>query len=142
MGYQYGGTLVKPILHLLGIPYFYIENYVYLYQFPQGLPSGHANAAFISNLHADFGLPGVVLGGVLTGALMQGVQIWLARSAKTTFTIALYAFMMYAFWVLNFGSVTSVLGTNGVVAVLLMVWGMQMLTHLATRLGVPLGAGR
>ena len=53
MDYQYGGTLAKPILKLLNLPYFYIENYVYRYQFPTGIATGHANAAFVSNLHAS-----------------------------------------------------------------------------------------
>jgi len=128
--YQYGGTLVKPILKLFELPYFYIENYVYMYQFPNGVETGHANAAFLSNLHADFGLVGVVLGSLLVGMIMQGIQIHLARQRKTVLAVALYAFMMYAFWVLNFGSITSVLGTNGVVAVLMMAWGVRALTRM------------
>ena len=51
----------------------------------------------------------------------------------TVLTVATYAFMMYAFWVLNFGSITSVLGTNGVVAVLMMAWGMRALTRMFRR---------
>lgn len=134
--YQYGGTLAKPLLKLFELPYFYIENYVYMYQFPNGVETGHANAAFLSNLHADFGLVGVFLGSLLVGMLMQGVQIHLARQRKTVLAVAIYAFMMYAFWVLNFGSVTSVLGTNGVVAVLMMAWGMRALTRTFRRSGV------
>ena len=131
--YQYGGTLVKPILKLFELPYFYIENYVYMYQFPNGVETGHANAAFLSNLHADFGLVGVFLGSLLVGMIMQGMQIHLARQRKTVLAVAIYAFMMYAFWVLNFGSITSVLGTNGVVAVLMMAWGMRALTRMFRR---------
>jgi hypothetical protein len=133
--YQYGGTLVKPILKLLNLPYFYIENYVYRYQFPNGITTGHANAAFVSNLHADFGLAGTLVGGLLTGLLMQAVQIYLARQRKSVLNVSVYAFMMYAFWVLNFGSITSVLGTNGVVFVLLMPFAMRALVGVIRRLG-------
>jgi ABC-type multidrug transport system fused ATPase/permease subunit len=134
--YQYGGTLIKPILKLFELPYFYIENYVYLYQFPNGVETGHANAAFLSNLHADFGLVGVFAGSLLIGMLMQAVQIQIARQRKTVLSVATFAFMMYAFWVLNFGSITSVLGTNGVVAVLLMAWGVRILTRTFRRAAV------
>jgi hypothetical protein len=127
--YQYGGTLVKPLLKLFDLPYFYIENYVYLYQFPNGIATGHANAAFLSNLHADFGLVGVLIGSFVAGMLMQATQIHIARQRKTVLAAATFAFMMYAFWVLNFGSITSVLGTNGVVAVLMMAWGTRALVH-------------
>jgi lipopolysaccharide export LptBFGC system permease protein LptF len=65
--------------------------------------------------------------------LMQGVQIHLARQRKTILAAAVFAFMMYAFWVLNFGSITSVLGTNGVIPVLLMAWGVRVLTRVARR---------
>lgn len=135
VAYQYGGTLLKPVLKLFELPYFYIENQVFLYQFPNGLLTGHANAAFISNLHADFGPPGVVLGGFLIGALMQGVQIWLARKPKTVVNVAIFAFMMYAFWVLNFGSITSVLGTNGVLPVMVLAWGFIFLTDVVRVVG-------
>jgi hypothetical protein len=131
--YQYGGTLAKPLLKLFELPYFYIENFVYLYQFPNGVQTGHANAAFLSNLHADFGLAGVALGSLVVGMIMQAVQIHIARQRKTVLSAAVFAFMMYAFWVLNFGSITSVLGTNGVIAVLLMAWGMRVLTRTARR---------
>jgi hypothetical protein len=113
VGFQWGGTMIKPIQTVLGLPNFYIENYVYRVISPDGLATGHANAAFPSNLYADFGLIGVLFGGVLVGALIQLVHVSLARRPKTVLTAALYSFMVYAFWVLNFGSVTSVLGTNG-----------------------------
>ncbi len=111
--FQMGGTLLKPVQTVLGLPNFYIENYVYRFTSPDGLATGHANAAFPSNLYADFGLFGVVAGGVLVGALIQAIHISLSRRPKTVATVAIYSFLVYAFWVLNFGSVTSVLGTNG-----------------------------
>lgn len=133
MAYQYGGTLLKPIMHLMGLPHFYIENFVYLYQFPLGIATGHANAAFISNLHADFGLPGVLIGSYLIGIMMQVIQISIARAEKTVLSVAIYCFMLYAFWVLNFGSITSVLGTNGVVFVLVAAWLTRVSALLVQR---------
>jgi len=121
----------------LGSDHFYIENYVYKYRYPTGVASGHSNAAFQSNLHADFGVVGVLLGGFLVGILMQGIQIYILRREKTVLNIALYSFMVYAFWVLNMGSVTSVLFVNGVIPVLLLVLlfnGMERLFGFVTYL--------
>ena len=124
-GYLYGQAFAKPILLVLGLPYFYVENFVYLYMSPAGLPSGHENDAFISNFHADFGVVGVLLGGILTGILMQSLQIYLARNKKNILNIALYAFLVYAFWVLNSGSITSVLFVNGVLPVFVLAWAIR-----------------
>ena len=123
--YLYGHTLIKPVLKFLGEEYFYIENFVALYISPNGVQSAHANAAFVSNLHADFGLPGVVIGSFLVGFFVQFLQIYLARSEKTIFNVAVFSFVVYAIWVLNFGSITSVLIVNGVLPVFALVWLMR-----------------
>lgn len=134
--YVYGQALLKPILVALGLSNFYIENYVYKFKYPTGLVSGHSNAAFQSNLHADFGVIGVLLGGFLSGMLMQGIQISILRNKKTVMNIATYSFMVYAFWVLNSGSITSVLFVNGVIPLfflILIIRGMEELFSHATR---------
>ncbi len=120
--FLWGQTLLKPFLQFFTKDFFYIENYVYKYAFPHGIPSGHENDAFISNFYADFGVAGVLIGGLIVGIIMQGIQIYLARSRKDVLNISLYAFMMYAFWVLHQGSLTSVLFVNGVIPVFLFVW--------------------
>lgn len=127
--YLYGHTLIKPFLKLIEAEYFYIENYVALYISPYGVESAHANAAFISNLHADFGLPGVLIGGIFTGVLMQIIQIHLSRQRKTIINIAVYSFIAYAIWALNFGSITSVLFVNGVVPVFILIWIIRLSAH-------------
>ncbi|MCG3117561.1 MAG: oligosaccharide repeat unit polymerase [Candidatus Manganitrophus sp. SA1] len=128
--YLYGHTLVKPFLKLFGAEYFYIENYVHLYISPNGIESGHANAAFISNFHADFGLFGVLMGGIFTGAFMQMLQIYLSRQRKTVLNIGVYSFIIYAIWALNFGSITSVLFVNGVIPVLILVWMIRFSSRI------------
>ena len=124
--YLYGHSLVKPFLKLVGASYFYIENYVHLYISPLGVETGHANAAFVSNLHADGGLPAVLLGGVIIGILVQMLQIHLSRQRKTIFNVAVYSFVVYAIWALNFGSVTSVLFVNGLIPVFILIWVVRM----------------
>lgn len=117
--YLTGGALSKSFLKIFGRDYFYIENYVHLYIYPNSIRSGHANAAFISNLHADFGLLGIIIGCLLVGIFMQSIQIYLFRQPKTVLSIAVYSFCIYSIWTLNFGSVTSVLFAVGLLPVLL-----------------------
>jgi oligosaccharide repeat unit polymerase len=126
--YLYGETLMKPFLKLLELDYFYIENYVAMYISPGGLDSAHANAAFISNFNADFGLPGVFVGGLITAGFIQWLQIKLFRWEKSVYNMTIYAFFIYAIWVLNFGSVTSVLFVNGVIPIFILIWCIRALT--------------
>jgi oligosaccharide repeat unit polymerase len=125
--YLYGETLIKPFLKLLEFDYFYIENYVALYISPGGLQSAHANAAFLSNFNADFGLVGVFLGGLTVAMLMQWLQIKILRKEKNIYNMSIYAFILYAIWVLNFGSLTSVLFVNGIIPVFILIWGIKVL---------------
>ena len=99
-----------------------------MYISPGGLDSAHANAAFISNLNADFGLPGVFVGGLITAGLIQWLQIKLFRWEKSVYTMTIYAFFIYAIWALNFGSVTSVLFVNGVIPIFILMWCIRALT--------------
>lgn len=115
-----GETLVKPFLKLFDKEYFYIENFVYKHISPLSpYETGHANAAFISNLYADFALWGVLIGSLLVGFFMQLLQIYILRQPKNVMSITLFAFCIYAIWALNFGSVTSVLLVNGIIPALI-----------------------
>lgn len=119
--YQNGETLLKPLYHLLGLPHFYIENAIYHFQFPfSPVMSGHANAAFLSNLYADFGIFGCLFGSFLIGLLVQRINIYLVCQPKTPLNVTIYVYMMYSWWILTFGSITAVLGTNGIIFILFM----------------------
>lgn len=131
--YLYGHTLIKPFLKVVGADYFYIENYVHRYISPNAPESGHANAAFLSNLHADFGLAGVIFGGFFVGWMIQAFQIYTFRQKKTVYSMALYAFLVYAIWALNFGSITSILLVNGMLPILFMPALMKTIALLLRR---------
>jgi oligosaccharide repeat unit polymerase len=119
--FQQGGTLLKPFLHLFRQDHFYIENEIYKFQFPfSDIKSGHANAAFLGNLYADFGPFGSIIGSIFTGLIIQFFNIFLCRSEKNIMNVTLYAYLVYSLWIINFGSLTSVLGTNGVIFIFLM----------------------
>ena len=134
-GYLYGQTLIRPFCQLFGIPCFYVENFMSMHISPTNIVTAHTNAAFPSNLYADFGLLGVIVGAIIVGAMIQYVQITIVRAPKTILNMALYAFMVYAVWVLNFGSINSVLLANGG----LLVWFFaRLLRMLATVLSTGL----
>jgi hypothetical protein len=133
-GYLYGQTLIRPFCQLFGIPCFYVENFMSMHISPTNIVTAHTNAAFPSNLNADFGLFGVMFGAIIVGAMIQYVQITIVRAPKTILNMALYAFMVYAVWVLNFGSINSVLLANGG----LLVW---VFASLLRKLAIVLSTG-
>lgn len=139
--FLYGHTLIKPVLQFLALPYFYIENYVYLYSFPgTNIATGHMNAAFQSNLWADFGIVGVLVGGVAIGVILQGIFIHVVRQPKTVLYLAVYSFLVYAFYVLNFGSITSILIVNGALPVLFLPAAFKLAQRVLARPAQPVQA--
>ena len=73
--------------------------------------------------------------------IMHGTQIFLWRRRKTVLWIAAFTVIVYAYWVLNSGSITSVLLTNGVLPVLLIPPAMKLVETIVIRL-VPRSAAR
>jgi hypothetical protein len=118
MDYLFGRSIGK-LAWLMGWEYFDVPNYVHIYRFPRGILSGSANAGFIANLNADFGLFGVALGGFSVGLLMQVIQISIFRRKKTILGLAIYSFLVFAFFLLNFAALPVVLLSNGVIVALM-----------------------
>ena len=115
------GRTIGRIQWILGEQDFNIANYVYQFMAPGRLASGLANTSFLGYLHADFGLPGILFGGALTGALMQCCQLWLSRRPKTVVTLAAYAYLLWVPWKLNSQSLTQILLSGGVLVILVLV---------------------
>lgn len=122
--YLHGRTISKFAL-LTAQEYFNSANYVGQYAFPQYLESVYANGAFIADLNADFGLYGVVVGGLLAGFTMQALHIYLIRGRKTVVNLACYAFLMIGFWFLNSVSLPVVLASNGVLLAVALKWSLE-----------------
>ncbi|HWR14183.1 MAG TPA: O-antigen polymerase [Terriglobales bacterium] len=114
------GRSIDKLARALGEAPFPIENHVGTYAYPQYQDTVSANGAFIAYLYADFGVAGVLLGGILAGFVMQSVGIWVIRRRKTIITIAAYAFMMYAFWFLHSISLAVVIASNGVALIIIL----------------------
>jgi oligosaccharide repeat unit polymerase len=138
-GYLFGRSIGK-LATLAGLQYFDTPNMVGQYAHPEFVSSINMNAGFIADLNADFGLAGVLIGGLIAGLIMQSVQIYLCRRGKNIPTLALYAFMTYAFWLLLSMSLPVVLLSGGVVFSLLLIWlfrGAQMILKRAAPRSSP-----
>jgi hypothetical protein len=115
------GRTIGRVQWILGESDINIANFVFQRMFPTRLESGLANTSFLGYLHADFGVPGILLGGALAGALMQLCQLWLSRRPKTMVTLAAYAYFLWVAWKVNSQSLTQILLSGGAVVILLLV---------------------
>ncbi len=121
VGFQHGATIGK-LAPLLGKQHFDMARYALLMVYPNAPESGSAGGAFFADFYANFGMLGVLIGGILIGIIMQGIQILLLRSRKTPASLAAYAFMFYAFWMTTSRTLPTVLLSTGVSFVLLFWW--------------------
>ena len=143
--YQYGATIGKPAL-ILGRAPFPSPNVVGLYTSPHGLASINANAAFLGNMNADFGLAGCLIGGVLVGVIMQAAQIYVVRRGKSPMSMAIYSFLLLGFTSLNSTALPVVLLSDGAMVVFLVAWTLRAVDSVLPRrpgiAGLPRRAGR
>lgn len=122
ISFQHGASLLK-LAHLMGWSTIDIPNTVGLYMGPPGTgQSVSANACFLGNLNADFGLPAVVIGGVVAGFAIQAINIYLLRRPKTNANLAAYAVCMWSFSTLNSSALTTVLLSGGVTFGIVLSW--------------------
>lgn len=117
------GRSVDKIARLMGWQPFPTALYVGAYAArPDDLSTVAFNAVFVSDFYADFGLPGVFLGGLVAGFVMACFHIFAVRRKRTVTTIALYAFLVFDFWLLNSSSLPVVLASNGALLVVILSW--------------------
>lgn len=119
--YLYGRSIHK-LSWLMGWKFFDTANYVGLYGLHAKLQSINANGAFLGNLNADFGVPGVLAGGVIAGVVMQASQVYLIRRPKTIINLAVYAYLMLTFFMLHWTALPIVLFSNGALVALIVPW--------------------
>ena len=132
------GRSIDKLARVMGVPPFDTANAIGLYAFNSGADSITANAAFIADLNADFGMWGVILGGLLVGVVMQAVQIFILRRRKTVVTLACFSFLIIAFWFLQSTSLPVVLASNGIILTLLLGWYFDR--GPLTRVAMPNGS--
>jgi oligosaccharide repeat unit polymerase len=119
--FQYGATIGK-LAWLVGMQHADMSKQVLFTIYPDSAESGSAGGAFFADFYANFGLLGVLIGGVLMGIIMQSIQVLLAQWVRTTASMAAYAFMFYAFFMTTSRSLPTVLLSTGVVFVLISWW--------------------
>jgi oligosaccharide repeat unit polymerase len=116
-----GGRSIGILSKIMGWEFFNTAGYVY--EVTVGyVESGLANAAFIADLYADFGMLGVFLGSCIAGFALWVFQIFLERQPKTTLLMAVYAFACVAVTDLVGTSLFVVLMTGGVAVAMVMLW--------------------
>lgn len=122
-GYLYGRS--SPNLSwLLGLKFFDTANHVGLY-YDSTLESVAAPAAFIGDLNADFGLWGVIFGGIVAGWILQKFHFYVTSRGKSVVTLACYAFLVFVFINLSVGPLLTALGSGGGIPVLLLAWAFK-----------------
>ena len=120
--FQHGATITT-LAGLLGAKTMDIPNAVGMYMNSGAdLDTITANACFIGNLNADFGLPGVVIGAIVAGFLMQALSAYFYTKRKTVVALAAYAICMWAFGMLVTTPLPMTLLSGGVAFALVLCW--------------------
>lgn len=120
--FQHGASITK-LASLFGWQTVNIPNAVGMYMNTgTDLDTITANSCFIGNLNADFGLPGVVVGGVFAGFFMQAVSTYFYRRRKTIVNLAGLAICMWAFGLLVTTGLPTTLLSGGVAFGLVLSW--------------------
>jgi hypothetical protein len=126
------GLSIGRVAALLGKPGVDVGNVVFQYMYPEGLVTGAAPAAFIGALNADFGVAGIVIGGVLLGFSIQWLQVFLIRRPKTVPTLAAMAFIYWGAWQFSLTAMPETFLSGGILlvvfAMLLFEWGERALS--------------
>lgn len=125
--HQHGATIDK-LAWLMGVKTFDDANFVGRYMMSLGAgfrSTVTANAPFLGSLYTDFGLPGVFVGGFLAGVIMQTLQIYILRRPKTVLNLALFAFLLFDFCLLNATTLPVVLLSDGALLSVALIWMMK-----------------
>jgi hypothetical protein len=115
------GNSIQKLTWLTGGEYYDVARQTSLFINPRGLASGSNNAAYLGYLHADFGAIGIVAGSFLLGILIQSTEIFVCTRPKTLLNMACYAFLLYAFTLVDASSLPTVLLSDGVLVALTLV---------------------
>ncbi|MBI1978255.1 MAG: hypothetical protein HYS55_05835 [Candidatus Omnitrophica bacterium] len=108
-----GGRFMGSLAPLFGKEPSDLREYAIWYLMGQDHGTGSASGAFVSELFGDFGFPGVILGGILVGIVMQWIQVSILRSPKTVFAIATYTMFIYFFSTLTYLQIAGALILSG-----------------------------
>ena len=132
--FQHGATIGR-FRALLGVADPDVPRLVGLYMDPFAMSSIHANSGFIGSLYADFGLSGVLVGGVVAGMLMAALQVYLVRQKRDALNLSVYAFSALKFATICFTPLPVVLLSEGVLVVPALAITLIVLERFTLKLG-------
>ena len=119
--YQHGATIGKFAM-LIGQQPFDAANVVGRYMEPKAFFTTNATAPFLGSLNADFGMIGVLLGGILAGAVMQAAQSFVVRSGKSVLALTMYVLFLRSLMDISTTALAIVLMSSGTAFVFLLKW--------------------
>jgi hypothetical protein len=90
-----------------------LREYAAWYMLGQDYATTSASGAFVTELFGDFGFPGVILGGILVGIVMQWIHVSIIRDRKTVFALTTYAMFIYFFSTLTYLQIGGALILSG-----------------------------
>lgn len=106
------------------------------------LESLNMSGGFIGVFNADFGIPGVILLTILTGLLLQLLQIYFLRRKKTIQRFSAYIYIMYSTIFINLTSVPNTMLQHGLILALIFPGVFSLTTQFLCALGVKRDPGR
>ncbi|MBD1933408.1 MULTISPECIES: oligosaccharide repeat unit polymerase [Cyanophyceae] len=130
-----GHTLPYINKFITDIP-FPVANTICLYMHPDAMSSCTSNVAYPGYLWADFGWSGIVIGSIICGISLQGLQVLILRLPKSAPTVVLQSMLSYQMILLTSTSFTDFLAPLGtgleiVLTVLLVPLAVRVKINLA-----------
>jgi hypothetical protein len=125
-----GGRTIADLSRLMGWAPFDIENYVGLIGEGARFTFANANAAYIANFYADWALPGVAIGSLLTGVMLGAGQALVIRLPRTPVTMAMTSHLFFCTLLLAMTSLPTTLMSNGAILILALPFVLRHLEIL------------
>jgi hypothetical protein len=111
-GHLLGGAH-RPLAVLFRQPSVNAANEVFLYRDPDAFFLGNATAPYESYFFADFGIPGVLVGGVLVGVILQVAHYLAIRSPLSELTLARFVLVCWGGYSVTLSSAFTGVASKG-----------------------------
>ncbi len=124
VGFLYGKS-ISIFSYIKGSEVFPLNNFLFVAFNPYGSdpnPSGYLNAAYTSEMWANFGWLGIILSSLFIGWFLKLVDSWVKSHAKTPLSISIYSLMFLSTFALISTNITTALMTYGFILLCLILW--------------------
>jgi hypothetical protein len=125
------GSSISGFDHIVGKDHFQLANFIYVNFGPPELnlypdPNGLANAAFVSEIWANFGWAGVVIASIFLGIILQSIDKYIKKFPVSLNQIALFSTAVTSSTALLSVNITTVLVSGGFALIVF----LNFLSHL------------